>query len=235
MKSRGSADQHTQRILEQTRGIVFMGTPHCGSGLTEWAIVGSKLLQCFRRLNQSNLEVLQQKSEVMARIRQDFHTMLRGWTQRKKTEIVIVCFYEELPVRAVGEIVPKDSATLDGYTSIGIHANHMDMTKFLSDQDPDYRNVVSELQRFIQPCEQLGERPSAFSASPTSPENQGQYHSRLQNEGSVPGQDPTNVHERDHPRRPTKTVNTFSGTFNTGGGKMIQGGDFNSGGGSMNF
>lgn len=229
-----------------------MGTPHCGSGLTEWAIVGSKLLQCFRRLNQSNLEVLQQKSEVMARIRQDFHTMLRGWTQRKKTEIVILCFYEELPVRAVGEvvlrlddsryfqtdyikIVPKDSATLDGYTSIGIHANHMDMTKFLSDQDPDYRNVVSELQRFIQPCEQLGERPSAFSASPTSPENQGQYHSRLQNEGSVPGQDPTNVHERDHPRRPTKTVNTFSGTFNTGGGKMIQGGDFNSGGGSMNF
>ena len=229
-----------------------MGTPHCGSGLTEWAIVGSKLLQCFRRLNQSNLEVLQQKSEVMARIRQDFHTMLRGWTQRKKTEIVIVCFYEELSVRAVGEvvlrlydsryfetdyikIVPKDSATLDGYTSIGIHANHMDMTKFLSDQDPDYRNVVSELQRFIQPCGQLGERPSAFSASPISPENQGQYHLRLQDEGSVPGQDPTNVHERDHPRRPTKTVNTFSGTFNTGGGKMIQGGDFNSGGGSMNF
>ena len=229
-----------------------MGTPHCGSGLTEWAIVGSKLLQCFRRLNQSNLEVLQQKSEVMARIRQDFHTMLRGWTQRKKTGIVIVCFYEELPVRVVGEvllrlddsrysetdyikIVPKDSATLDGYISIGIHANHMDMTKFLSDQDPDYRNVVSELQRFIQPCKQLGERPSAFSASPTSPESQDQYHLRLQNEGSVPGQDPTNVYERDHPRRPTKMVNTFSGTFNTGGGKMIQGGVFNSGGGSMNF
>lgn len=82
-----------------------MGTPHCGSGLAEWAVVGSKLLQCFRRLNQSNLKVLQQKSEVLARIRQDFHTMLRGWTRRKETEITLVCFYEELAVRAIGEVV----------------------------------------------------------------------------------------------------------------------------------
>ena len=229
-----------------------MGTPHCGSGLTEWAIVGSKLLQCFRRLNQSNLEVVQQKSEVMARIRQDFHTMLRGWTQRKKTEIVIVCFYEELPVRAIGEvvlylddsrylqtdfikIVPKDSATLDGYPSIGIHANHMDMTKFPSNQDPDYQNVVSELQRFIQSSEQTKERPSTSSISPAPSENQGQSHSTLRSKGSAPEQDPTNLYERDHPCQPTRSVNTFSGTFNTGGGKIIQGGDFNSGGGPMSF
>lgn len=105
LKSRGSADRHTQRILEQTKGIVFMGTPHCGSGLAEWAVVGSKFLQCFRRINRGTLENLQPKSEVMARIRQDFHTMLRGWTQRKEREIAIICFFEELPVRVVGEVV----------------------------------------------------------------------------------------------------------------------------------
>ena len=114
----------------------------------------------------------------------------------------------------------------------------MDMTKFLSDQDPDYRNVFSELQRFIQPLEQQPEKaqPLAFSASSTSSETQGQSRYRMQNEGSsVAEQDQTTVHGKDHPHQPTKLVNTFSGNFNTGGGKLIQGGDFNSGGGPMTF
>ncbi len=105
LKSGGSADGYTQRILEHTRGILFMGTPHCGSGLAEWAVIGSRFFQYFRRINQPTLKVLQQKSEVMARIRQDFHTMLRKWDQNKEREIAIVCFHEELPVRAVGEVI----------------------------------------------------------------------------------------------------------------------------------
>ena len=81
-----------------------MGTPHCGSGLAEWATIGGRLLQCFRRVNQETLETLQQKSEVMARIRQGFHTMLRERDQSGENAIVIICFYEELPVRTVGEV-----------------------------------------------------------------------------------------------------------------------------------
>lgn len=134
--------------------------------------------------------------------------------------------------------MPKGSATLDRYTSIGIHANHMDMTKFLSNQDPDYRNVFSELQRFIQPLEQQPKmaQPLAFSASPTSSETQGQSHHKMRNEGSsVAEQDQTTVPGKDHPDQTTRLVNTFSGNFNTGGGKMIQGGDFSSGGGPITF
>ena len=82
-----------------------MGTPHCGSDLAEWAAIGSRFLKCFRRVNQGAIEVLQQKSEVMARIRQDFHTMLRGRDQNKDKEIAIICFYKELPVRFVGEVI----------------------------------------------------------------------------------------------------------------------------------
>ena len=82
-----------------------MGTPHCGSDLSDWAVIGSRFLQCFRRVNHSNLEILQQKSEVMARIRQDFHNMLRGRDRSVNGEIEIVCFYEELPVRAIGEVI----------------------------------------------------------------------------------------------------------------------------------
>ena len=104
LKSKGSADQHTQRILEHTEGILFVGTPHCGSGLAEWAAVGSNFLKCFRRVNQPTLEVLQQRSEVMERIRQDFHTMLRGLDQSDAKGLAIVCFYEELPVRLIGQV-----------------------------------------------------------------------------------------------------------------------------------
>ncbi len=82
-----------------------MGTPHCGSGLAEWVVVGGRFFQHFRRVNQQTLEVLQQKSEVMARIRHDFHTMLRKCDQNKEREIAITCFFEELPVRAVGEVI----------------------------------------------------------------------------------------------------------------------------------
>ena len=49
-------------------------------------------------------------------------------------------------------------------------------------------------------------------------------------------QNQTNVHaEGKHPDEPTKLTNTFSGTFNTAGGKMISGNVFNSGGGAMSF
>ena len=82
-----------------------MGTPHCGSGLADLAVIGSRFLQYFRQVNREALEILQQKSEVMARIRQDFHTMLRGRDQSKDREITITCFYEELPVRVIGEVI----------------------------------------------------------------------------------------------------------------------------------
>ncbi|KAL8907714.1 MAG: hypothetical protein Q9171_005755 [Xanthocarpia ochracea] len=229
LKSRGSADQHTQQILEHTKGILFMGTPHYGSGHADLAVIGSKFLQYFRRVNHGTLEVLQQTSEVMARIRQDFHTMLRGRDQSKDREITIICFYEELPVRAIGEIVPKHSASLDRYECIGIHANHMNMTRFSSDQDPDYRNVLSGLYRLVQSHKQQtkSELPSTNSKSS---EVQGQSDHKIGNESSSAG-----TQEIEKPHGPTQPVNTFSGIFNTNGGKMIQGNEFNSGGGSMTF
>ena len=90
-----------------------MGTPHCGSDLAELAVIGSNFLKYFRRVNHGTLEILQQKSEVMARIRQDFHTMLRERDRSKDREIAIICFYEELPVRAIGEVtyIWKDHET----------------------------------------------------------------------------------------------------------------------------
>lgn len=49
--------------------------------------------------------------------------------------------------------MPQDSAILPGYIPIGIHGNHMDMTKFASVDDPGFLAVCGELRRWIK---QLG-------------------------------------------------------------------------------
>lgn len=128
----------------------------------------------------------------------------------------------------VAKIVPKASATLDRYTSIGIHANHMDMTKFSSDQDPDYQNILSELQRFTNPRSSPHQLKEALNLASAGTEERNQGYSAGE-------QDQAAAHATASPKQPTRLVNTFSGSFNTGGGKMIQGGEFNSGGGPISF
>ena len=47
--------------------------------------------------------------------------------------------------------MPQDSAILPGWSlPIGIHANHMDMTKFASTDDAGFLAVCGELRRWIK-------------------------------------------------------------------------------------
>jgi hypothetical protein len=82
-----------------------MGTPHCGSGLADWAVVGSRFLRYFRQTNMSTLEALRPDSEVMERIRNDFQIGVRG-RQGQQSETRLVCFFEELPMPVVGFVCP---------------------------------------------------------------------------------------------------------------------------------
>ena len=44
----------------------------------------------------------------------------------------------------------KDSACLPGYTSIGIHSNHMNMAKFAKNDDPGVVAVCGQLRRWLE-------------------------------------------------------------------------------------
>lgn len=46
--------------------------------------------------------------------------------------------------------MPQDSAILPGYIPIGIHSNHMDMTKFAGPADPGFLAVCGEMRRWIK-------------------------------------------------------------------------------------
>jgi hypothetical protein len=48
------------------------------------------------------------------------------------------------------QIVPASSAQLDPYPAIGVHADHMGMTKFGGDDSTGYVRVLGELRRWVK-------------------------------------------------------------------------------------
>lgn len=140
--SNGRPGTHLHQVASCTIGIAFLGTPHHGADLAAWAKFGSSITKIVKYSNSSIIAVLEQRSEVLARVQHDFHTLLR---QRggSESELAITCFFEELAVPVIGfvrlclfpidlmcrlnfqKVVEKDSAIIPGYESYGIYSNHM--------------------------------------------------------------------------------------------------------------
>jgi protein SERAC1 len=80
-----------------------MGTPHHGSGLAHWAEGLAKTIGVLKQTNPEILAVLRSDSEVLARVQDAFHTMIRSRAQVGQLRpIEITCFFEELPLPGVG-------------------------------------------------------------------------------------------------------------------------------------
>lgn len=105
--SRNSAEPHIRRVYEATYGVCFLATPHCGSTLASWATILGQIANIVKKTDTGLLQALQPESEVLALIQTDFHNMVRGRQDQGKPALRITCFYEELPVRGVGEVSPS--------------------------------------------------------------------------------------------------------------------------------
>ena len=57
-----------------------------------------------RKTNKAILQVLTGSSEVLGRIQEDFHTMLKAREKEGHRSIEITCFYEELSHRMIGDV-----------------------------------------------------------------------------------------------------------------------------------
>jgi len=97
------AEQHEKQILEYTRAIAFLGTPHRGSDLASWGTIAGNMLNLVKRTNTNIVGVLQPDSEVLENVTQGFHTMLRSRERANGASIQITCFVEELPVTRAGK------------------------------------------------------------------------------------------------------------------------------------
>ncbi len=173
--SRGSTERHIQRLELCTIGICFLGTPHLGSDLAQWGIIGASIIKIVKRANKDIVNVLRPGSEMLAGIQKRFYNVLNHRIN-EGSRIAITCFYEELPMPVGGMVVPERFATLPGYSNYGIHANHRvsitypafptrdanlmkEMTKFGSRADTGYMDIVGEIQRWIKAVRSAKETP----------------------------------------------------------------------------
>lgn len=160
MTAKQRPEPHLQKIFQLTRGIVFLGTPHHGSSLAKWGEMLSRSVGMMKQTNTEIVRLLTRDSEVLARIQDCFHTLIMARNKEETNNIEITCFYEELPMKRIGVVVPKHSATLPGYISIGIHSDHAQMTKFGSRTEPGFLAVCGELKRWVKKIEQRGQTES---------------------------------------------------------------------------
>jgi hypothetical protein len=151
--SRDSRERDLSNIYRLTVAIAFMGTPHSGSGLATRAKIPLQSLGLVKKTNVDLLGVLEKSSEILARVGDDFASLLRQRAEKESNPLSVVCFYESLPMSIIGTIVPTDSAIILGYNRISLHANHKDIVRFKNVADPNFRSAVDQIQRWMRDVE----------------------------------------------------------------------------------
>jgi protein SERAC1 len=220
-----STDERLSSILKSTFGIIFMGTPHQGSSLASWGSTLAKYLNVARRVNCENVKVLETSSPVLRTVEEEFQQMLLRHEHRD--QIRIFCFYEEVAVTGVGKIVPEDSARLEQYPSLSIHANHMDMTKFSGSTDAGYVSIRGILQDWIGKLKKEGATSSSNLISSASPGASTQDASSAKNERATASSIPASSVNPDTSTQGASTANNiYNINMNSQGGPQFQGGTF---------
>jgi len=164
--SNTSPQTATQNILNCTRGLVFMGTPHCGADAAKFLQCVTNLARVFVQVNTPIVAVLKRNSEVLWNLTTGFNEMIESRRGAGHPEIEIVCFYEELAtqrLRVSHTIVPMDSAIIPGKPHFSIYANHVDMTKFSATTDDGYSRVQYQINKCCRPAQPP--TPSAAAAT----------------------------------------------------------------------
>ncbi|KAF4338214.1 hypothetical protein FBEOM_7899 [Fusarium beomiforme] len=145
--SRNNPESHLRGIFDCTKGVVFLGTPHRGSWMADWARIPTSALGIVKSTNKSLLKILETDDKYLQSVQDRFWSMVRE-QQKAGRDLEVTCFYEELPLSGVGKVVSKDSATLESYNAISIHANHSNMVKFSSADDNGFKRLLGELIRW---------------------------------------------------------------------------------------
>ncbi|KAL4878823.1 hypothetical protein BJY04DRAFT_105403 [Aspergillus karnatakaensis] len=111
-------------IFENTKGIIFFGTPHRGSPTMSHADLVSKTAKVvLHKSNERLIHALREESQLLDIQRTRFSAVGK--------DVKIVCFSEEREM-SVGMIVPLHSAVIDGHGVLvsSIPENHSNMCKF---------------------------------------------------------------------------------------------------------
>jgi pimeloyl-ACP methyl ester carboxylesterase len=144
-----STDPKWRAILEQTRGVCFVATPHIGSDLAKWA-------GYFRALLGTNVSVHELRPHHPDL--RDLNQWYRDFVAREPVNIKTVSFYEMKPLPGVGLVVEQGDAD-PGVPHAGLYP--------LDDDHVTWAPSSSvQLQRFGRGVATVSSRTSARPASP---------------------------------------------------------------------
>jgi hypothetical protein len=132
------SQHHWRHLIDCTKGVVFLGTPHTGSSLANLAsalrLVGFS--KAAKQLAADDPHLL------------DLDVWFREYATREK--LSIAAFYEMMPVRGVVKVVSESSGDprIPGCIPVPVDADHFRICK------PDNRQaaVYSSVKRFIGDC-----------------------------------------------------------------------------------
>lgn len=144
--SRDNPEAHLRDIFLCIKGIAFLGTPHRGAWMADWAKIPVAALGDAGFPGKSLLKVLSTDDDYLQSVQERFWGMIRQQSESGR-KIEVTCFYEELATPKFGKIVPTSSATLEGYHAIGLHADHNRMAKFDSPEDGGFKRILGEISR----------------------------------------------------------------------------------------
>lgn len=148
--SRNSPEKQLQSIFDCTKGIVFMGTPHRGSWMAECASAVRPVVGLAKSTNRWLLDILKADNQLLESVQVEFWNMIRLLREEGRS-ICITCVYEELPLPGFRKaIVPKKSATQEGYHSFSIHADHREMVRFSSEEDAGFKRLLGNLKDWLK-------------------------------------------------------------------------------------
>lgn len=143
--------QRLKGVAAATHGVLFLGTPHRGSGS---ATIGKHAYRIARlatkRPNIKLLRSLEKNSDTLKSISNRFRSTQQKW------DIKISSFYEDREVRKYflfhSLIVDNESAQIGhvGEEVSSMPKNHRDMTKFTSIEEVGFDRVSSQLQRWVK-------------------------------------------------------------------------------------
>ncbi|RMJ26426.1 hypothetical protein PHISP_02698 [Aspergillus sp. HF37] len=129
-------------ICIATFGIAFFGTPHRGSS---WAGVGDIVARVasavLRNPDNTFLNALKRDDLYGRELAANFQQLQENYWYLN--------FYETLPVKKIGLVVEKNSATLglpdSRETMVALGANHETLCRFASEDDENYKHVAALL------------------------------------------------------------------------------------------
>ena len=156
-------------LLNSLKGILFMGTPHQGSGTASWGAMGADMLRAASlgtSTNSALVKELKEKSKTLQEISKDFpflgvRVSIHSFIETEGMDYVSGVVgqlrsshkWNSLP-DIIPQIVTNQSARLNWPNErvLPLNGNHSTMCKFSDEDDNDYKTVLTVVKQLVDAC-----------------------------------------------------------------------------------